>query len=128
CGTCDFESGSGCGWVNMTTYTQKWLLTNARESGNSYATTFDGRANRNGHYLVMSPPTFGRVSNAETALNFYTPIIYLKNAYKSCVMQFDYYLATTQSNYSLKVRIGRDRSDWDTIYSISRQSTGGWRK
>lgn len=130
CGNCDFESGSACGWMNMSTYSQDWQLTNAKESHNYYAPSFDGNASSSGHYLMIGPPKFTAYTNAETALNYKTPAMYLKNAFKSCVMQFDYYIRSP-NGYFLTVRMGTDKVNWAPIYSIlssQYQTLGGWRK
>lgn len=118
----------------MSSSRQKWSLTNAHESNNQFAPKFDGDANQAGHYLMVSHSTAntGTASNAEMALNYATPRMYLKNAYQTCVMQFDYYIRATNKdtyNYYLAVRIGRDQSNWATVYNIARVwSLSGWSK
>lgn len=117
----------------MSTYNQKWLLTKASNRGNNQlAPAFDGDANRDGHYMMVSWSGSASSSNAEMALNFPTPMMYLKNSYQTCVMQFDYYIASPEKNtfnYNLAVRVGRDRTDWAVVYNIARAwSLNGWSK
>ncbi len=117
----------------MTSYPQRWLLTSANQAriANRNAPSVDGDARRSGHYLLVSNDAqSGAFSNAEAALNFPHPALYLKNAYQSCVMQFDYYISSPKLNYfsySLSVRIGRDRTDWSTVYYIGQAwSLNAW--
>ena len=111
----------------MTGLPQKWLLAAAQSASNSVAPKFDGSANKNGHYLLVSKSENGLVSRAEAALNYPTPSQYLKSAFKSCVMTFDYFM-NTSSTYRIDVRVGADSANWNTIYRIASPPTSAWRK
>src|SRR5699024_1003475 len=126
CGSCDFESGL-CGWANMTGKPQTWLLTTAKTASNSLAPKFDGSSHPNGHYLLMSKAQSGPDSRAEAILNYATPSMHLKSAYKTCVMTFDYFVHT-DSQYWVDVRIGADTTNWNIIYRIEKVPNNGWRK
>jgi len=136
CGNCDFESSSTCGWTNMSSmssYQQKWSIVKAASTIVTRTGTlsinvprFDGNGSSNGHFLMMSPPDYFVNSNAEAATNFGSPSLYLKAAYKSCVLQFDYFISTS-TDFSLGVRVGTNRVNWATIYYISQTATGAWR-
>ena len=135
CGTCSFESNSGssptCGWANRTAYNGRWLLTTAASAQKSsqFAPQFDADGKTAGHYLLMSSTSTADDSIAEMALNYKNRGQYLKSAYRSCVMQFDYYIQLANStSANIFVRVGEDATSWNTIYSIREGGVPAWRR
>src|SRR5690606_8964997 len=62
------------------------------------------------------------------ALNNQHPDLYLKHSYKSCVMQFDYFVSTPGS-YFIAVRVGTEILDLSTVYTVTHQvETNAWSK
>ena len=112
----------------MTDPPQKWLLATPKTASSPFAPKFDGSTNSNGHYLLMSKASQGLTSRAEIALNYGNPSMYLKTAYQTCVMTFDYFIQSNNSDYSVDVRIGADSTNWNIIYRIAKVPTDGWRK
>ena len=89
----------------------------------------DGSNNPKGHYLVMSKRDLKSMGgHSEMALNNQHRELYLKHSYKSCVMQFDYFIRTPD-HYFIAVRVGTEIYDLKPVYTVAHQAdTGGWRK
>lgn len=123
CGNSNFESGTS-GWGNVSTYRQKWLLTRAADAllVNSNAPKVDADERKQGHYLLVGNTALSEFANAEAALNPSSLSMHLKDAYKTCTMQFDYYLKTPAGKGLIKVRLGEDAANWNTVYLIRQQS------
>lgn len=75
----------------------------------------------------MSKTSTEAVGDAELDLNYLRPDMYLKNAYQSCVISFDYFIQTS-SDHQIEVRFGADLASWSSVYSVSHNSTGTWHR
>lgn len=81
--------------------------------------------------MLLKKSSIAQIINAEMSLNYQTPSMYLKHAYKSCLMQFDYFVKTSKS-YTVTVYVGGNLGDLRPIYTTSQLSvespTGAWRR
>lgn len=136
CGTCNFEQGSDCGWHNVAGF-GKFAITSGSTAKNLpvRAPIFDADGFSDGHYYMVytdKNPTNNVVGMI--GINYENPSMFLKNAYTTCSMQFDYniVLAQAEQRFSILVSIA-DSSTSSTssvVYHVLPELgyTSGWRR
>lgn len=93
---------------------------------NENAPLVDGSGKSNGHFLTMQSRIINSWSGvAEIAINYHLPKFYLKESYKTCTIQFDYYIMTMESYY---LYLGVGLEDFEIFYIVWREAVGGWRQ
>lgn len=115
CGNCTFEQGV-CGWTDTEKEKHgRWQIKSPNTLLNG--PRFDADGKNNGHFLTMDK-RIDRMEYSEIAINYKIPGMYLKQSYSTCLMQFAYFVNTT-SSYSLRIRIGEEILDMNTVYAVA---------
>lgn len=126
CGDCNFESGN-CGWTDWKTPDFKISSADSLSKKDSSAPNADADGKTSGHYLYIQGS--GGLGVSQVALNYNSQSNWHKKAYKTCSMQFDYFINTTDK-YIVQVTVGSSMFDQNTVYYIQPEPSyrAGWRK